>query len=89
MERRRLPGIWKLTSRSLPYEQDIRSKLKGIIDGKSMAEDEILIKINPDGSFRQCNEGYNEGRWLVGQWCDELSNQGQYSQVMSFQNGLS
>jgi hypothetical protein len=63
--RRKLPGIWKLKSDSLPYEQDIRSKLKGIIDGKPS---DILIKINPDGSFRQCNEGYHEGRWLVGQW---------------------
>lgn len=69
VERRRVPGIWKLKSDSLPFEQDIRSKLKGIIlDGKPWQDDEVLIKLNPDGSFKQCNEGYREGRWLVGKW---------------------
>lgn len=67
IDRQKLPGIWKLKSDSLPYEQDIRSKLKGIVDGKA-SQYEVLIKINPDGSFKQCNEGFNEGRWMVGQW---------------------
>jgi hypothetical protein len=66
VERRRLPGIWKLTSDSLPYVQDIRSKLRGLIYNK--LKEDILLKLNPDGSFKQCNEGYSEGRWLVGQW---------------------
>ena len=66
LERRLFPGIWKLTSTSLPYEQDIRSKLKGLLPEEP--KDEILIKLNPDGSFKQCNEGYNEGRWMSGTW---------------------
>ena len=28
---RKLPGIWKLHTESLPYEQDIREKLKGLL----------------------------------------------------------
>ena len=66
LERRRLPGIWKLTSDSLPYEQDIRSKLKGLLP--EAPQHEILIKVNADGSFKQCNEGYREGRWMSGKW---------------------
>lgn len=31
-------------------------------------DETILIKLNPDGSFRQCNEGYQEGSWLSGCW---------------------
>jgi hypothetical protein len=31
-------------------------------------ERSLLIKLNPDGSFRQCTENYQEGRWLSGQW---------------------
>ena len=69
--RRRLPGIWKLTSNALPYEQDIRSKLKGLMPDEQ--QEDILIKLNPDGSFKQCNEGYTEGRWLSGKW--ELSEE--------------
>ncbi len=66
VERRRLPGIWKLKSDSLPFEPDIRSKLQGLINGKS--PEEVLLKLNSDGSFKQCNEGYSEGRWLAGRW---------------------
>jgi hypothetical protein len=66
LERRRFPGIWKLTSKSLPFEQDIRSKLNGLLsDGP---KEEILIKLNPDGSFKQCNEGFTGGRWMSGHW---------------------
>lgn len=66
LERRCLPGIWRLTSNSLPYEQDIRSALKGLISDEP--KEEILIKLNPDGSFKQCNEGYTEGKWMTGKW---------------------
>ena len=66
LERRRLPGIWRLRSDSLPYEADVRSKLTGLLYDKP--PEEVLIKLNPDGSFKQCNEGYNEGRWLAGRW---------------------
>ena len=37
-----LPGVWKLLSNSLPYEQDIRTKLLGIL--KERTSEEILIK---------------------------------------------
>jgi hypothetical protein len=76
VERRRLPGIWKLTCDSLPYEVDIRSKLKGIFgNDAATTEEEVWIKLNPDGSFKQCNEGYSEGRWLAGRW--EVNDQKQ------------
>ena len=61
-----LPGIWRLISSSLPYEQDIKSKLLNILE--ETTSEEILIKLNSDGSFRQCNEGYIEGRWMSGRW---------------------
>lgn len=50
----------------MPFEPDIRSKLKGMLYETS--PEEVLIKLNPDGSFKQCNEGYTEGRWLTGRW---------------------
>jgi hypothetical protein len=28
----------------------------------------ILLKLNKDGTFKQCNEGYQEGRWISGRW---------------------
>lgn len=31
-------------------------------------ESTILLNLRKDGSFRQCNEGYTEGRWLKGRW---------------------
>lgn len=67
VERNRLPGIWKLKSDSLLYEPDIREKMQGRRISPTTPR-EILIKLNPDGSFKQCNEGYCEGRWLVGRW---------------------
>ena len=71
--KRRLPGIWKLTTNCLPYDNsDIKSKLKGLIlppSAKDVASsDGILLKLNTDGTFKQCNEGYKEGRWISGNW---------------------
>ena len=70
--KQRLFGIWKLTTDCLPYETtDIRSKLKGLVlpeSSPSGADGAILLKLNPDGTFKQCNEGYQEGRWITGRW---------------------
>jgi hypothetical protein len=66
VEEQRFPGIWRLVSSSLPFEQDIRSKLAGLIANKP--EEGVLIKLNPDGTFKQCNENYQEGRWMSGRW---------------------
>jgi len=64
-----LHGIWALKCDCLPYEQDIRSKLLGLVANKNeVTVDGILIKINPDGTFKQCNEEYKEGRWISGKW---------------------
>jgi hypothetical protein len=79
-----MPGIWKLTTDSLPYEFDIRSRLDKIIVSNDNDENEnneedpnnnddvadvtILLKLNQDGTFRQCDEGYKEGRWVTGRW---------------------
>ena len=85
-----MPGIWKLTTDSLPYEHDIRSGLdKRIVSNENNTENNndnnnnnenkpnnsddvadvtILLKLNQDGTFRQCDEGYQEGRWVMGRW---------------------
>ena len=72
IRQRVLPGIWKLTTASLPYELDIRSKLDKRFSTESGTNDEsgdaILLKLNDDGTFKQCNEGYREGRWVTGRW---------------------
>ena len=83
ISREGLPGIWKLylsdgiyplvppqteedlfRARLLAQEQEGNSKaLEQLNDG-----DEILLKLNPDGTFRQCSEGYREGCWISGRW---------------------
>mmetsp|Transcript_118170 Transcript_118170/g.241551 ORF Transcript_118170/g.241551 Transcript_118170/m.241551 type:complete len:328 (+) Transcript_118170:85-1068(+) len=73
-----MPGIWKLTTDSLPYERDIKSQLGeafslaasgDVGDKKKDANNEvILLKLNEDGTFKQCDEGYQEGRWVTGRW---------------------
>ncbi|KAG7349168.1 hypothetical protein IV203_011765 [Nitzschia inconspicua] len=71
---RRLPGIWKLRTESLPYAPDIRSRLQRLLAGGNNQKQnanidvEILLKLNPDGTFKQCNEGYKEGKWISGIW---------------------
>ena len=35
---------------------------------RASSSSDRLLKLNPDGSFRQCNEGYVEGSWIVGRW---------------------
>ncbi len=75
-----IPGIWKLNTDSLPYELDIRSKLdrsfsndnnnnnKNNNNDSYDNRDSILFKLNKDGTFKQCDEGYREGRWMTGRW---------------------
>jgi hypothetical protein len=75
-----LAGIWKLTTNALPYELvDVRSKLdrrfskqqkqeKNNDDSIDNVEDTILLKLNLDGTFKQYDEGYREGRWVTGRW---------------------
>jgi hypothetical protein len=71
---RRLPGIWKLKTDSLPFEPNIRSKLQGLLSSSRQRKDdvpnhdEIWLKLNADGTFKQCNEGYVEGKWISGNW---------------------
>jgi hypothetical protein len=31
-------------------------------------EQDVLLKLNRDGTFRQCNEDCEEGRWISGKW---------------------
>jgi len=82
MCQRMIPGIWKLTTDSLPYELDIRSKLNKRFSHESRENvgndgncDEILLKLNNDGTFKQCDEGYREGRWVTGRWKVEMIDQ--------------
>lgn len=71
---RRLPGIWKLRTNSLPLDQpDIRSQLQDLLrEGNNHNNrndnDIILLKLNADGTFKQCNEGHIEGKWISGHW---------------------
>lgn len=61
LEKSRLPGIWKL----VVADQQVLS----LVTDKNKDNDyEIIIKLNPDGTFKQCNEGYREGRWMSGRW---------------------
>ena len=81
MNEKSLAGIWKLTTNALPYELvDVRSKLdrrfskqqqqqeKNNDDSIDNVEDTILLKLNLDGTFKQYDEGYREGRWVTGRW---------------------
>ena len=75
-----IPGIWKLTTNALPYELDIRSQLDKRLsnDNQNESLECILLKLNQDGTFKQCDEGYKEGRWLKGRWklqLEKLSTQ--------------
>ena len=65
-----IPGIWKLTTDALPYEPDIRSKLNQRFsrENENNNAETILLKLNQDGTFKQCDEGYREGRWMTGRW---------------------
>jgi hypothetical protein len=48
-----------------PTERQKRGGSRGGSDGENAA---VLLNLRKDGSFRQCNEGYTEGRWLMGRW---------------------
>lgn len=75
-----LPGIWKLylTDGAFPLappqteEDEFRARLFAQEQAAKSKEfehdDEILLKMNSDGSFRQCSEGYREGCWISGRW---------------------
>jgi hypothetical protein len=65
----RFPGIWKLVAECLPYEKDIRSNFLSLMEnGKEGNKQDVLLKLNRDGTFRQCNEDLKEGRWISGKW---------------------
>jgi hypothetical protein len=69
-----IPGIWKLclSDESLKYlisgeQQDIAARARAKLM-KIEEEDKLLVKLNPDGTFQQCSEFYQEGRWIGGRW---------------------
>ena len=68
---KRIPGIWKLEIVTNVKEKSlIRDEL---VMGKKIAHsnpksNQVLLQIQHDGSFRQCNEGYQEGRWISGKF---------------------
>lgn len=74
----RLAGIWKLATKQLPRpEPTIVERALGktpVTTTKSQTV--VWLKLNPDGTFRQCNEGYVEGVWISGRWAliDENSS---------------
>ena len=64
-----LVGIWKLVSNDLPRcEPTIVQRALGQRPVPNQQRSEVLLKLNPDGTFRQCNEGYVEGAWMAGKW---------------------
>lgn len=80
--RHQIPGIWKLfldvdNLRLTSDSQDmarVRQKLTKkfelqfptSIDKRQPTE--ILLRLNFDGTFRQCSEDYTEGCWMSGRW---------------------
>lgn len=69
--RKHVPGIWKLNIFFEPPTQEDRGMkivetLKG--NNKQPQKQEVLLKIQEDGSFRQCDEEYAEGYWISGRW---------------------
>lgn len=65
-----IAGIWKLETKALPEPEPTiveralgRKKFRGDTERRI-----LLLKLNQDGSFRQCDEGYVEGSWLSGRW---------------------
>lgn len=64
-------GIWKLVSKELPRTEP--TIVQRALGRSAVAVDQydrtpVLLKLNPNGTFRQCNEGYVEGAWIVGRW---------------------
>lgn len=83
-----IPGIWKMFINATTFSAAKRAFDSGLqpthnreaTTGRleeSMFGDakEILLKINPDGSFRECSEGYQEGRWISGMWKVRFTDQ--------------
>lgn len=66
-----LTGIWKLTTDELPRsEPPIVDPALGCKTTacELLQRSAVYLKLNQDGSFRQCNEGYVEGFWISGWW---------------------
>ena len=64
----RIPGIWKLTTTALPYDTPLPKIGNANGDGNdaetktsATTTPTILLKLNRDGTFKQCDEGYAEG----------------------------
>jgi len=57
----RFPGIWKMKCKS---DREFPSNLKELF--RNEREDEILLQLNADNTFKQCNEG--ERSWITGCW---------------------
>jgi hypothetical protein len=67
-----IPGIWKLcmndeTIHNMLCEQQSIARARAKLM-KVEGDENVLVKLNPDGSFRQCTEFYQEGRWIGGRW---------------------
>eukprot|EP00980_Cylindrotheca_fusiformis_P029285 scaffold22850_cov179-Cylindrotheca_fusiformis.AAC.2 len=82
VQRERFHGVWKLVTDCLPYERDIRSRLLGLLENDKENDQEFLLKLNPDGTFKQCNENYKEGKWISGNW--ELKEGKQQQLLLAF-----
>jgi hypothetical protein len=69
-----VPGIWKLETSSLPrcgpsiVPRDPGRDPRTPGRSADTTNDHVLFNVNRDGSFRQCNEGYTEGAWMMGKW---------------------
>jgi hypothetical protein len=74
IEKSHIPGIWKLfvDKYVLPRPSrgiaSVRDQSLEIVKEKEQKDEEILLKLNPDGTFRQCSEVYHEGCWISGRW---------------------
>ena len=70
----KVSGIWKLSTKALPrVEPTIIDRALGKVESQIRGANKIdgfLLKLNQDGTFRQCDEGYTyvEGASIWGVW---------------------
>ena len=66
-----LVGIWKVKSNDLPRPEPTiveRALGRSLSQHTTHKDTQLLITLNEDGTFRQCNEGFVEGSWMTGRW---------------------
>lgn len=68
-----IPGIWQLCLSDEALQCLISGEQQAVARARAKlmkidGDDRLLVKLNPDGTFRQCTDFYQEGRWIGGRW---------------------